>query len=124
MRRVAIANSTRYGWQQHLRLDAVAVHLHQRAAARGHGPTSTTLASATSTKGSFGGVKKSGYGRFAGREGLLGVTQAKAVYEGQAVRVGQDGYPGRLDYPMVRRIRAALRVRAWWAWRIGEGGGG
>lgn len=50
----------------------------------------------------FGGVKKSGYGRFAGREGLLGVTQAKAVTRDRFFGWVRTGIPGRLDYPMKR----------------------
>ncbi|SNX85232.1 related to aldehyde dehydrogenase [Melanopsichium pennsylvanicum] len=48
----------------------------------------------------FGGVKKSGYGRFAGPEGLLGLTQAKAVTRDRFFSWIRTGIPPRLDYPM------------------------
>ncbi|KAJ9473921.1 putative aldehyde dehydrogenase-like protein [Pseudozyma hubeiensis] len=48
----------------------------------------------------FGGVKKSGYGRFAGPEGLLSLTHAKAVTRDRAFSWIRTGIPPRLDYPM------------------------
>ncbi|SPO28135.1 related to aldehyde dehydrogenase [Ustilago trichophora] len=48
----------------------------------------------------FGGVKKSGYGRFAGPEGLLGLTQAKAVTRDRFFSVVRTGIPPKLDYPL------------------------
>lgn len=50
----------------------------------------------------FGGVKKSGYGRFAGPEGLLALTQAKAVTRDWAFSWVRTGIPPRLDYPLER----------------------
>ncbi|KAJ1033886.1 hypothetical protein NDA16_000094 [Ustilago loliicola] len=48
----------------------------------------------------FGGVKKSGYGRFGGPEGLLALTQAKAVTRDRAFSWIRTGIPPRLDYPL------------------------
>lgn len=48
----------------------------------------------------FGGVKKSGYGRFGGPEGLLALTQAKAVTRDRAFSWFRTGIPPRLDYPL------------------------
>lgn len=50
----------------------------------------------------FGGVKKSGYGRFAGPEGLLALTQAKAVTRDRVFSWIRTGIPPRLDYPLER----------------------
>ncbi|TKY89896.1 hypothetical protein EX895_001193 [Sporisorium graminicola] len=48
----------------------------------------------------FGGVKKSGYGRFAGPEGLLALTQPKAVTRDRVFAWIRTGIPPRLDYPL------------------------
>jgi len=48
----------------------------------------------------FGGVKASGYGRFGGPEGLLGLTIAKAVTEDRFFRTVRTGIPPPLDYPL------------------------
>ncbi|CDU25289.1 related to aldehyde dehydrogenase [Sporisorium scitamineum] len=50
----------------------------------------------------FGGVKKSGYGRFAGPEGLLALTQPKAVTRDRVFSWVRTGIPPRLDYPLER----------------------
>ncbi|EST07995.1 Aldehyde dehydrogenase [Kalmanozyma brasiliensis GHG001] len=71
----------------------------------------------------FGGVKKSGYGRFAGREGLLGVTQAKAVTRDRMFAWVRTGIPGRLDYPMVRPEKSWGFVRGLVGMAYGEGVG-
>ncbi|WFD33437.1 Meiotic Sister-Chromatid recombination aldehyde dehydrogenase [Malassezia cuniculi] len=48
----------------------------------------------------FGGVKHSGYGRFAGPEGLLGMTRPKAVTEDRLFGVVQTSIPPAVDYPL------------------------
>lgn len=48
----------------------------------------------------FGGVKKSGYGRFAGPEGLLSLTHAKAVTRDRVFGWVRTKIPARMDYPM------------------------
>ncbi|GAK66065.1 ALDH-like protein [Moesziomyces antarcticus] len=54
----------------------------------------------------FGGVKKSGYGRFAGPEGLLGLTQPKAVTRDRLFSLLKTGIPPPLDYPMQKPARS------------------
>ncbi|KAK0560292.1 Meiotic Sister-Chromatid recombination aldehyde dehydrogenase [Tilletia horrida] len=51
----------------------------------------------------FGGVKASGYGRFGGPEGLLGLTTAKAVTEDRFFSLVRTGIPPPLDYPLQDR---------------------
>ncbi|CBQ68372.1 related to aldehyde dehydrogenase [Sporisorium reilianum SRZ2] len=71
----------------------------------------------------FGGVKKSGYGRFAGPEGLLAMTQPKAVTRDRVFSWIRTGIPPRLDYPLERPDRSwrfvngLLRVvyGGWWS---------
>ncbi|PKI84663.1 Msc7p [Malassezia vespertilionis] len=48
----------------------------------------------------FGGCKDSGYGRFAGPEGLLGLTQPKAITEDLAFGIVQTSIPPVVDYPV------------------------
>ena len=48
----------------------------------------------------FGGCKASGYGRFAGREGLRGLCNVKAVTEDRFHGVIQTGIPPLLAYPI------------------------
>ncbi|WFD30787.1 Meiotic Sister-Chromatid recombination aldehyde dehydrogenase [Malassezia sp. CBS 17886] len=48
----------------------------------------------------FGGCKNSGYGRFGGKEGLLGLTNAKAVTQDIAFGLVQTSIPGVVDYPV------------------------
>ena len=48
----------------------------------------------------FGGVKGSGYGRFAGVEGLGGLCAVKAVCEDRLPGWVRTSIPGGLDYPM------------------------
>ncbi|PWZ03707.1 Aldedh-domain-containing protein [Testicularia cyperi] len=50
----------------------------------------------------FGGVKKSGYGRFAGPEGLLALTQPKAVTKDRFFSLIKTGIPPPLDYPLAK----------------------
>lgn len=56
----------------------------------------------------FGGVKDSGYGRFAGPEGLRGMTRAKAVTEDRLFGIVQTAIPPALDYPLSPRAPAFL----------------
>lgn len=58
----------------------------------------------------FGGVKGSGYGRFAGEEGLRALCNTKAVCRDRWLSIIKTTIPGRLDYPM----RAT-------AWDMGKG---
>ena len=55
----------------------------------------------------FGGVGGSGYGRFAGEEGLRGLCNVKSVCRDWWPRVARTRIPKALDYP----IRSA--GRAW-----------
>ncbi|WFD43847.1 Meiotic Sister-Chromatid recombination aldehyde dehydrogenase [Malassezia psittaci] len=48
----------------------------------------------------FGGCKDSGFGRFAGPEGLLGLTRAKSRTEDIAFRWVQTSIPPVVDYPV------------------------
>lgn len=48
----------------------------------------------------FGGCKDSGYGRFAGPEGLLGLTRPKARTEDVAFGLVQTSIPPVVDYPI------------------------
>ena len=50
----------------------------------------------------FGGVKGSGYGRFAGLEGLRGLCNAKSVCEDKFPRIVATRIPPRLDYPIYK----------------------
>lgn len=58
----------------------------------------------------FGGVKGSGYGRFAGEEGLRGLCNAKSVCVDRWPWMMKTSIPGKLDYPMKDG-----------AWRMGQG---
>lgn len=48
----------------------------------------------------FGGVKGSGYGRFAGEEGLRGLCNVKAVCVDKFPKIMGTGIPPRVDYPI------------------------
>lgn len=48
----------------------------------------------------FGGVRGSGYGRFAGAEGLRGLCNLKSVCEDRVSSLIRTAIPGDLDYPM------------------------
>ncbi|KAL4905279.1 hypothetical protein BDW74DRAFT_153353 [Aspergillus multicolor] len=50
----------------------------------------------------FGGVKGSGYGRFAGEEGLRGVSNIKAVCVDRFPRLMATRIPPRVDYPIYK----------------------
>lgn len=58
----------------------------------------------------FGGVKGSGYGRFAGEEGLRGLCNTKSVCRDKWPRLINTTIPGGLDYPMKAK-----------AWEMGQG---
>ena len=58
----------------------------------------------------FGGVKGSGYGRFAGEEGLRGLCNAKSVCSDRWPGLIKTSIPGKLDYPMQTG-----------AWEMGKG---
>lgn len=48
----------------------------------------------------FGGVRGSGYGRFAGEEGLRGLCNVKSVCSDRWPGLIKTAIPGKLDYPM------------------------
>ncbi|KAL2871383.1 Aldehyde/histidinol dehydrogenase [Aspergillus lucknowensis] len=50
----------------------------------------------------FGGVKGSGYGRFAGEEGLRGVSNIKAVCVDRFPKLMATRIPPRVDYPIYK----------------------
>ncbi|KAN0065811.1 Meiotic Sister-Chromatid recombination aldehyde dehydrogenase [Thecaphora frezii] len=54
----------------------------------------------------FGGVKKSGYGRFGGREGLLSLTSPKAVTHDRFFSFVRTAIPPPVDYPLTRPERS------------------
>lgn len=56
----------------------------------------------------FGGLKGSGYGRFAGEEGLRGLCNLKAVCRDSAL--GQTRIPPVVDYPIDKRWGAGKEV--------------
>lgn len=51
----------------------------------------------------FGGVKGSGYGRFAGEEGLRGVSNLKAVCADRFPTLMATAIPPRVDYPIQKK---------------------
>lgn len=59
----------------------------------------------------FGGVRGSGYGRFAGEEGLRGLCNAKSVCVDRWPRLIKTAIPAKLDYPM----------QGVTAWEMGKG---
>ncbi|KAL2828158.1 Aldehyde/histidinol dehydrogenase [Aspergillus cavernicola] len=50
----------------------------------------------------FGGVKGSGYGRFAGEEGLRGVSNIKAICVDRFPKLMATRIPPRVDYPIAK----------------------
>ena len=58
----------------------------------------------------FGGVKGSGYGRFAGEEGLRSLCNVKSICVDRFPRLINTSIPGKLDYPMGAG-----------AWQMGQG---
>lgn len=69
----------------------------------------------------FGGVKKSGYGRFGGPEGLLALTQAKAVTRDRAFTWIRTGIPPRLDYPLQQPGKSWAFVQGLVRFAYGDG---
>ena len=69
----------------------------------------------------FGGVKKSGYGRFAGPEGLLAMTQAKAVTRDRLFAWVRTGIPPRLDYPLEKPHKSWAFVNGLLGLAYGDG---
>ncbi|OCK84736.1 aldehyde dehydrogenase [Lepidopterella palustris CBS 459.81] len=64
----------------------------------------------------FGGVKGSGYGRFAGREGLRAICNTKAVCRDRWPRLVKTSIPKPLDLPFSGKEGAEER-----AWRMASG---
>ncbi|GAM89659.1 hypothetical protein ANO11243_076980 [Dothideomycetidae sp. 11243] len=68
----------------------------------------------------FGGVKGSGYGRFAGEEGLRGLCAVKSVCEDRLPGLLTTSIPPGLDYPMkpkapvIGRGVVELGYAGWW----------
>ncbi|KAJ1971078.1 Meiotic Sister-Chromatid recombination aldehyde dehydrogenase [Dimargaris xerosporica] len=71
----------------------------------------------------FGGIKRSGYGRFAGYEGIRGVCALKAITVDKFPRIVSTGIPAPLRYPtadtsLTNRFAQALvglfYARTWW----------
>jgi len=64
----------------------------------------------------FGGVKGSGYGRFAGEEGLRGLCNLKSVCVDRFPGLIGTGIPPRVDYPIqkVEGVKGAKDGRSAW----------
>lgn len=58
----------------------------------------------------FGGTKQSGFGRVKGAEGLLGMTQSKAILvDGQSAKIEANWYPyTRAKYTLFSQFIEAL----------------
>ncbi|KAL3456073.1 Aldehyde/histidinol dehydrogenase [Aspergillus heterothallicus] len=67
----------------------------------------------------FGGVKGSGYGRFAGEEGLRGVSNIKAVCVDRFPRLMATRIPPRVDYPIYKGANAKENGHG--AWELCKG---
>lgn len=67
----------------------------------------------------FGGVKGSGYGRFAGEEGLRGVSNIKAVCADRFPRLMATRIPPRVDYPIQKGDD--MRQNGTGAWEMCKG---
>ncbi|PYH94279.1 aldehyde dehydrogenase-like protein C21C3 [Aspergillus ellipticus CBS 707.79] len=67
----------------------------------------------------FGGVKGSGYGRFAGEEGLRGVSNVKAVCVDRFPKLMATRIPPRVDYPI--RKGDGARQDGTGAWEMCKG---
>ncbi|KAI9375832.1 Aldehyde/histidinol dehydrogenase [Aspergillus egyptiacus] len=62
----------------------------------------------------FGGVKGSGYGRFAGEEGLRGVSNVKAVCVDRFPKLMATRIPPRVDYPIQKGDTDKLNGQGAW----------
>ncbi|KAJ5895956.1 uncharacterized protein N7473_005355 [Penicillium subrubescens] len=69
----------------------------------------------------FGGVKGSGYGRFAGDEGLRGLCNLKAVCVDKFPKVMGTAIPPRVDYPIQKSEGAAGAKDGVSAWEMCKG---
>lgn len=69
----------------------------------------------------FGGVKGSGYGRFAGDEGLRGLCNMKSVCVDKFPKVIATSIPPRLDYPIQKREGEAGKKDGPAAWEMCKG---
>ncbi|KAL3477244.1 oxidoreductase [Aspergillus californicus] len=69
----------------------------------------------------FGGVKGSGYGRFAGEEGLRGVSNIKAVCVDRFPRLMATRIPPRVDYPITKGDGQSDRDNGTGAWELCKG---
>ena len=69
----------------------------------------------------FGGVRGSGYGRFAGDEGLRGLCNIKAVCADRFPTLIGTGIPPRVDYPIQNRENAADAKGGVAAWEMCKG---
>ncbi|KAJ5094785.1 hypothetical protein N7456_010646 [Penicillium angulare] len=69
----------------------------------------------------FGGVKGSGYGRFAGEEGLRGLCNLKAVCVDRFPTLIGTAIPPRVDYPIQKREGSAGAKDGPAAWEMCKG---
>ncbi|KAJ6088693.1 hypothetical protein N7486_009954 [Penicillium sp. IBT 16267x] len=69
----------------------------------------------------FGGVKGSGYGRFAGNEGLQGLCNTKAVCVDRFPKLVGTAIPPRVDYPIQKREGSAGIKDGNAAWEMCKG---
>ncbi|OOQ90293.1 putative aldehyde dehydrogenase-like protein C21C3 [Penicillium brasilianum] len=69
----------------------------------------------------FGGVKGSGYGRFAGDEGLRGLCNLKAVCVDKFPKIMGTAIPPRVDYPIQKREGVAGATDGRSAWEMCKG---
>lgn len=63
----------------------------------------------------FGGVRGSGYGRFAGIEGLRSVCNLKAVVDDVVPSLIQTGIPPVVDYPIPDTEKGSRFVQSMWS---------
>ncbi|KAJ5757339.1 uncharacterized protein N7511_006033 [Penicillium nucicola] len=69
----------------------------------------------------FGGVRGSGYGRFAGEEGLRGLCNTKAVCVDRFPKIMGTAIPPRVDYPIQKRKGEAGAKDGRAAWEMCKG---
>lgn len=104
---VSLANSTRYGLGSSIfssnRAEALAV---ARALDCGMVNINDFGVSYLNQGLPFGGTKKSGYGRFAGPEGLRALTAPKAVTQDRFFGWLRTGIPKPLDYPLKDALKS------------------